>query len=54
MPDPVRFVNEYLTFSGGLTAPVGTYIRNDFADGGNVCTTSAKPFTVGVSSSSSA
>ena len=50
MPDPVRYVNQYLTFSGGLTAPVGTYIRNDFADGGNVCTTSAKPFTVGVSS----
>jgi hypothetical protein len=50
-PNPVRFVNQYLTFSGGLTAPVGTYIRNDFADGGNVCTPSANPFMSSVSSS---
>lgn len=50
-PNPVAFVNGYLTFSGELTAPVGTYIRNDFADGGNVCTASPFPFTIGVSTS---
>lgn len=44
-PNPAGFVSGFFNFGGGLTPPSTSYIRHDFADGGNVCTSFGKPFT---------
>ena len=41
--DPAGFANGQFTFTG-LSLPTSQYVRNDYADGGNVCSASGKPF----------